>query len=97
MGTVIAAGLIQCGAGTVSFPGGTLPYVPIAQIERWDGTWLYSDHVRVNSSAHQWLPAVAIVTTSTIEVRMFTVPWQNTYSTINLDGTYFAYYVFASG
>lgn len=95
MGTVVACGLILCDSGPISFP--TMPYVPICHIERWDGTNLYSDHVQTWSSAHQWLPAVGIVTTSSIEVKQFTVPWQNTFATINLSSTYFVYFVFASG
>jgi hypothetical protein len=97
IGTVIAGGLIQCGAGPVPFPGGALPYVPIAHILRWDGSNIYSDHVVIRAVSHQWLPAVAIVTASSIEVRAFTNPWVNTLAYFNPNGTYFVYYVFASG
>ena len=40
IGTVIAAGLIQCGAGPVYFPGGSLDYVPLVQLQQWNGSSL---------------------------------------------------------
>jgi hypothetical protein len=43
------------------------------------------------------LPAIAIVTNSSIEVVAYTCPWVNTLANFNPNGTYFVYYVFATG
>jgi hypothetical protein len=94
IGTVVAAGLIQCGAGPLSFPA--MNYVPIAKILRWDGTYLYDHHV-VMAAFHRWLPAIALMTNSSIEVVAFTNPWVVTTNYFNPNGTYFLYYVFAVG
>lgn len=97
IGTVIASGLIQCGGGAVAFPG-TLPYVPIAQILHWSGTNL-DDYVYVYGSSvgHMWLPAYAVVTQSTIEVKAHSFPWYSNLSVYNPTGQWYLYYVFASG
>ncbi len=95
IGTVVAAGLIQCGAEAVVVPGNEP--VPIAKILRWDGSNL-SDHVVIRAVAHQWLPAIAILTNSSIEIGGLYKSLVNTLSTyFNPNGTYFLYYVFAVG
>lgn len=104
IGTVIAAGLIQCGAGPVYFPGGALDYVPLVQLQQWNGSSLalpYSvqaiwGNLGSSYSLHQWYPAIAKVTTSSIEVIAFTLPYYNTLSFYNPNGLYFVYSVFAS-
>ena len=95
IGTVVASGLIQCGAGPVPFPA--MNYVPIVKLLRWDGSNL-SDFLYLHGFvAHRWLPAIALVTTNSIQVVAFTSPFVNTLATFNPNGTFFLYYVFASG
>ena len=103
IGTVIAAGLIQCGAGPVYFPGGSLDYVPLVQLQQWNGSSLmvpFSASKIWESgqqySRHQWYPAIAKVTTSSVEVIAFTLPYYSTTSFYNPSGLYFVYSVFAS-
>ncbi len=94
IGTVVASGLILCGGGPVLFP--TMNYVPIVKIFRWNGSAL-EDQVYFAAVAHRWLPAVAIVTPSSIEVVAYTIPWVATTNYFNPNGSYYLYYVFASG
>lgn len=103
MGTVIAAGLIQCGAGPIYFPGGALDYVPIVQLQQWDGSSLMlpfsATHIWESGtqySRHIWYPAIARVTTSSVEVIAFTIPYFNTLAYYDPTGVYFVYSVFAS-
>lgn len=100
IGTVIAAGLIQCGGGAISFP--TVPYVPIAHIARWDGADLFDYDLYQKTASglaygHSWIPALAIVTTSSIQVTAFSTPWFDPTATFNPNGYWYLYYVFASG
>jgi len=109
LGSVIAAGLIQCGGGAISF-GATLDYVPIVQIKLWDGTYLRrTDFVNKNPAPsgaytlliggyrHAFIPAVAIVTTSTVQVVQYTIPFYDTTSFYNANGQYYFYTVYAIG
>jgi len=94
IGTVVASGLIVCGGGPISFPA--MNYVPIVKILAYSGGNLL-DHFIVSAVAHNWLPAIALVTQSTIEVVAFTCPWVNTTGYYNPNGQYYLYYVFAAG
>jgi hypothetical protein len=94
IGTVVAAGLIICGGGPVSFPA--MSFVPIVKILAYTGGNL-SDHVVIKAVAHSWLPAIALVTQSSIEVIAYTCPWVNTTAYYNPNGQYYSYYVFAAG
>lgn len=98
IGSVVAAGLVQCGGSPVSFP--TMPYVPIAVIYPWDGTNLTLYNIRNftnGSRTHLWVPAVAIIDQSSITVRQFNLPFYNPLAFYNPNGQWFAYSVFATG
>lgn len=98
LGSVLAAGLIQCGGAAIPFP--TLNYVPIVQIKLWDGTDLRrSDFTGKTDGTlvHTFIPAVAIVTTSSIQVVQFTFPFYNTAAFYNANGQWFFYSVYAIG
>jgi hypothetical protein len=108
LGNVLAAGLIQCGGSQITF--GPLNYVPIVQIKLWDGTDLRrTDFVKKNPDSgttythlnggylHAFIPAVAIVTTSTLKVVQYTIPFYDTTSFYNANGLYYFYTVYAIG
>lgn len=98
IGTVVAAGLIQCGGSPVYFP--EMNYVPIVQIFPWDGTYLdgYNQYINWSvTSPHIWIPAIALVSTSYLQVIAYTNPWFDVTLSYNPTGTYFLYFVLAAG
>lgn len=98
IGSVVASGLVQCGGSAVSFP--TMPYIPIFFIYPWDGTSLTLYNIRNFTNGvriHSWVPAVGIIDQSSLTVRAFEVPYYNTKSFYNPDGSWFAYSIFAIG
>jgi hypothetical protein len=96
IGTVIASGLATVGGASVTFP--TMPYVPIVQIYRWDGTDCHINdvHFEGGSVDHWWLPVMAVVTTSTLTLQPFTTRWFNTAAYFNPSGAAYLYSIFAS-
>lgn len=101
LGAAIASGLVTCGGGSVNF--GPLDYVPLVQIKRWDGGYLQgSDGVfrmpgGLIGDGRTWIPAIGIVTTSSLTITAYTNPFYNTRSYYNPDGVYYHYIVFAVG
>lgn len=100
-GTVVAAGLITCGGSAIPFPA--MPYVPICKINRWDGADLYSSNETFLNAAggvassHRWIPVIAIVTNSYIQVVPYTNSNYDPRSFYNPTGQAFLYSVFANG
>lgn len=97
MGTVIASGLATVGGAAVVFP--TMPYVPLVQIFRWDGTnCIINDvHFQGGSVDHWWLPVIAVVSASTMSLVAYTNPFYNTASYFNPAGQSYLYSIYASG
>lgn len=98
IGAVVASGLVQCGGSPVTFPN--MGYIPIFFIYPWDGSSLTLYNIRKFTNGfrtHSWIPAVGIITTSTLTVRRFELAYYNTLGFYNPDGTWFAYSVFATG
>jgi hypothetical protein len=97
IGSVVASGLVQCGGSSVTFP--TMSYVPIFFIYPWDGTSLTLYNIRTftnGARVHAWIPALGIITESSLTVRGFDIAYYNTRGFYNPDGTWFAYSVFAT-
>jgi len=100
-GTVVASGLITCGGAAIPFPA--MPYVPICKINRWDGADLYSSNETFLNAAggvastHRWIPVIAIVTTSYIQVMPYTNSNYDPRAFYNPTGQLFLYSVFANG
>ncbi|BEV43910.1 hypothetical protein [Afipia carboxidovorans] len=95
LGTVVKAGLINCGAGPVPFDD--LGYEPIAAIFPYFSGRLGNYNVRSfgGSVPHYWIPAVAIVTSSSIEVVPFQLgQFYNAQAFYNPVGQPFQFYVF---
>jgi hypothetical protein len=95
IGTVVASGLVICGGATISFP--TMGYVPIFRIALWDGNIQNQRIVNVSGSGHLWLPSIGIITSSSLQVVAYTNPFFNTLAYNNPTGSYYLYYIFASG
>lgn len=101
IGTVVASGLITCGGASISFPA--MPYVPICKINRFDGADLFSANEYFRNatgggaSGHTWLPAVAVVTNSSIQVVPFIAGTFDPRSFYDPTGQSFLYSVLANG
>lgn len=100
IGTVVASGVIVCGAGKVYFPA--MNYVPVAKISYWNGSdalpgdWIFRTQF-TSFPNHFWIPAVAIVTNQSIEVAAFQNGMVSILPQFNPNGQTFLYSVFASG
>ncbi len=101
LGAAIASGLIQCGGAAVNFP--SLGYVPFVQIKRWDGSYLqgsdgmYRMPDGLIADGRVWIPAIGIVTASSLSVVAYTNPFYTTTSFYNPNGVYYHYIVFGIG
>lgn len=93
IGTVIATGLITCGGSAVIFP--TMPYVPPVIISRFDGSDCHINDVKINGDSQTWIPAIGIVTTSSLTVTAFSTPWYNVFATYSPNGQSYLYAVFS--
>jgi hypothetical protein len=103
LGAAVASGLIQCGGAPVYFD--TLGYVPLVQIKRWDGSYLQGsdgvfrmpDPSGLIADGRTWIPAIGIVTSSSLSVVAYTNPFYSTTSYYNPNGIYYHYIVWAIG
>lgn len=101
LGAAIASGLIICGGSSVNF--GPLDYVPLVQIKRWDGSYLQgSDGVYTMpdgaiADGRVWIPAIGVVTTSSLTVTAYTNPFYATTSYYDPNGAYYHYIIFGIG
>jgi hypothetical protein len=96
LGNVVASGLITCNAGPIPFPD--MGYIPVCAIYQYDGSHnLIPNGPRAFGApvAHTWFPAIGIVSSNSIEVQAFQLPYYNTLAFYNPVGAQFAYYVFS--
>ncbi len=103
LGAAVASGLIQCGGAAVNFE--PLGYVPLVQIKRWDGSYLQSsdgtfrmpDPSGLIADGRVWIPAIGIVTSSSLSVVAYSNPFFTTTSYYNPNGVYYHYIIFGIG
>ncbi len=97
LGNVVAAGIAQCGGPAINFP--VMSDVPVCSIFGWNGTTLKSSFgidLSGPNAVHAWIPVVAIVDNSSIQIIPFTTPYYNTLAYYNPTGLFYAFYIFGN-